>query len=733
MRSREPNPPKGVNLPPPSPELVRSRVNERLRMLGGSSFNTTFQSSSTDTPTSYDDMVMAVRNRRRMAQTPYVPSAYRSNQPPLRAGQAILGDVLEREASILAQGERTLRVIPDDENSKQEQDRAANLERWTRAAFLGSPGRPSRITQEAGEDWFRLGLDSALADGRGIWELIPREDRWSAEMGHPLSEDYSSSDEYKKAKDKFLKYGAQFPFEISRIDSLTYYEIHRDKRVAEAIKIEQRDKRDIYPTYGIHVGEGQEIELGDPYPQKDIPAGIVGTCEVVTYWYAAEEPRLVSFPWLGKAKKLVNDVCWVVEVDGTRVDCGWTLGPVWHPLPFFCFAGQDTSLPDPMFRGVSSAFRLLRICDALDELLNMKMIVARWSSLPAWQKTTPEGGVFDLNTGAAGAAAAGGGSSSASGFAGAFSLEMGRGYELYPGQRIDPIVWPQHTVTILESLKNDLTELSNLLGLPPIMRGDMPSAGAAGYLAAQLIAQAKTALAPVLDNATNAVSEMIKYLWWQVEHKFEEGVPIWWSGDSKGKGSTWIWLKPTLVDGRYDFTLEMEPLLPVDKIQKAEASLNQVQAKAISMRRHREEGLGLEDPDEEEEQIAAEEMLRSPMVSIPRMARAAVRLGYLTPEEATAVVRRELGLPDTASAAQATGLVLGPNGVPVAAPTQTQSPVPGAGPDMLGVMGGGGIAPGLSMPVAPTPPNPQGLPGGLNVLGGVGVPRPLPSPINQAV
>ena len=115
------------------------------------------------------------------------------------------------------------------------------------------------------------------------------------------------------------------------------------------------------------------------------------------------------------------------------------------------------------------------------------------------------------------------------------------------------------------------------------------------------------------------------------------------------------------------------------------------------------------------------------------MARAAVRLGYLTPEEATAVVRRELGLPDTASAAQATGLVLGPNGAPVAAPTPTQSPVPGAGPDMLGVMGGGNISPGLSMPVAPTPPTPQGLPGGLNVLGGVGVPRPLPSPINQAV
>lgn len=742
-------PPPGVKLELPSHEVIRARIEERRRMYGGSTtmYSTT---SGPDTPSSYDDLVIGVRNRRKLLQTPYVPTPYRSSQPPLRAGQAILGDVIQREASILSQGDRNLRVIPDDENSKKEQERAALLERWTRAAFLGRPGRPSRMTEEAGEDWFRLGMEAALGDGRAIWEFLPRADRWSNFAGHPDADQYQGEGGYKqfqKDRDKFLKSTAQFPFEINRVDTLTYFEVRRDKRIAEVLKVDRREKREIFPKYGIREGMDSQYEYGEAYPLKDLPPGLVGTCEVVSYWAAADEPRMKNIPGLGP--RLVNDVVWVVEVDGHRVDCGYSIGPPWHPLPYFCFNGMDSSMPDPMHKGVSVAFRLMRICDAIDELINMKMIVARWASLPAWQKTTPEGGIFDLNTGAAGAAAATGSSGSSSGFMGSFALEMGRGYELYPGQKIEPVVWPQHTVTILESLKNDLTELSNLLGLPPIMRGDMPSAGAAGYLAAQLIAQAKTALAPVLDNATNCVSTMIKWLWWQVEHRFEEGVPIWWNGDSKGKGASWLWLKPELIDGRYDLTLELQPLLPVDKIQRQEASLNQVQAKAISMRRHREEGLGLEDPEEEEEQIATEEMLRNPMVAIPRMARAAVRMGYLTAEEATAVVRKELGLPDVSSAAGAAGFVLGPNGVPIssggppqgpippgmplAAPTPTQSPVPGAGPDMLQVMGGGQLAPGMGLPIAPTAPNPQGLPGGLNIQGGVGIPRPGPDLASRAM
>lgn len=724
--------PEGLKLHPPSLGHVRARVDERRALLGGG-----YTVSDTDTPTSYDQMVTAVRDRRRLTHIPYTAPAYRSGQPPVRAGQAILGDIIEREASTLSQGARNLRVIPLDENLKKEQERASRMERWTRAAILGGPGNPSRLTTEAGEDWFRLGLEAALSDGRAIWELLPRPDRWSVEAGHPELDPEDRGEEgikrFNEDKDRFLKLAA-FPFTMSRVDSLSYHEWRSDQKVVEAIKIEQRAKRTVYPMYGLRETEGH-VEYGEPYSAHEMSSFPAGNSEVVTYWKADPRPRIMEASWLRGGRSLVCDVVWVVEVDGQRVDGGYTIGPPWHPLPYFAFHGTDTSLPDPMMRSVSVAFRLLRICDAIDELINMKMIVARWASMPAWAKTTPEGGSMDLNSGAAGAAAASSPSASSTGFMGTFQLEMGKGYELYPGQKIEAITWPQHAITILESLKNDLTELANLLGLPPIMRGDIPSAGAAGYLAAQLIAQAKTALAPVLDNATTAVTDLLKWTWWQVEHRFEEGVPIWYNGDTKGNGATWHWLTPSVIDARYDLSLVLEPLLPVDKIQRNESSLNQVQARAISMRRHRET-IEIDDPDEEEEQIHAEELLQSPLIKIPRMARAAVRMGYITPEEAMAFVAKELGLPPPQAAAAA-GMVLGPDGQPitsggppgVALPTPTQSGVPGAGPDMLAVMSGVGSVPGLAMPNAPTPPNP----GGVQIPGAPGVPTAQPNRMAQAI
>lgn len=739
--------PEGVRLAPPDHRHIEARIQQRRLILGGGTRSAGSQSSLDDTPTSYDDMVASVRDRRRMQKVPYVAPAYRSSQSPIRPGQAILGDIIEREAATLSQGERNVRIVPLDENQRKEQERASRMERWIRAAILGAPGRPSKLAKQAGEDWFRLGMEAALGDGRGIWECLPREDRWSMEYGHPDREDADYRGEggdarYNSDKDRFLKM-ADFPFELNRVDTLCYHEVRQGGRVVEVVKIEKRAKRTIYPRYGIRPTDQEGVcEYGEPYPEEDAPSSVEGECQVVTYWRADPKPRWRKMAGLDR-REAVCDTVWVVEVDGCRVDGGYSYGPPWHPLGYFAFHGTDTSLPDPMMKAVGVAFRLIRITDAIDELINMKMIVARWASMPAWAKTTPEGGYSDVNAGAAGAAAAAVPSAASSGFMGNFTLEMGKGYEMYPGQKIEAITWPQHAITILESLKNDLTELANLLGLPPIMRGDIPNAGAAGYLAAQLIAQAKTALAPALDNATAAMHDLIQWVLWQVEHRFEEGVPIWYTsskrgsnlggGKSYGGEGSWNWLTPEVVDGRYDMELTLEPLLPVDKIQKAEASLNQVQARAISMRRHREEGLELEDPDEEEEQIHAEELLQSPLLKLPRQVRAAIRLGYLEPAQGVAFLTAQLGIPP-GQAAQQAGVVLGPNGQPisggVALPTPTQSAVPGAGPDISQLATGIGAMPGMALPLAPTPPNPGGIP---QVAGAPGVPAPQPNRAAQAI
>jgi len=119
----------------------------------------------------------------------------------------------------------------------------------------------------------------------------------------------------------------------------------------------------------------------------------------------------------------------------------------------------------------------------------------------------------------------------------------------------------------------------------------------------------------------------------------------------------------------------VEPNLPVDRIQQAEASLTQQQSGAISMKRHREEGLSIDDPLAEEELIEAEKVRQHPLVAIPRAIRAAVRLGYLTPEEGNMVRLKELGIEMPAPPPMAPQL-LGPNGEPMLPSPQSTPGVP---------------------------------------------------------
>lgn len=656
---------------------ILERAQEREARLGG------FASLATqdgEIPQTYDGLVRAVRDRRRLKAKPWTPAAYKLTAKDIRAGQALMADMITRVASTLTAGERRIQVIPSS-NRAEEDKRTTLIRRWLTAVLLGENGRPGRLQQEAGEPWFELGIDQVVGDGRCIWEMQPREVAYSELYGAPSVDDYDDLEAYVAAAEKFEEERAPFPFKTRRVDPLSYDEWRVDGKAIEAIKIEDRPVREVYPFYGLRRDdysreEGFEIALDEPYPPYELPPegrSLNRLARCLTYWYADPIPD-------------ENGACrigWCYLVDGQKVDGGQTIGPYFHPLPFFLFHGLHTSLPDAHMKGVSLAFLILRIADAIDALMSMKFNVGVWSSLPAWKLTKPSNGVFDLQTGAVGAAVSAGQKNAGQptiSQGSRFTLTPGEGYVLNPGEDILAIDFPQAATLILDSLKNDLMELIGMIGLPSAMRGVSPGAGAPGYLAAQLIAQARTALAPALNNAADALTEMARWLLWQVEHRFKDGVPVWSAGDKHTKSGV-LRLRPKDIGGRYDLQVMLEPLLPVDKIQQSEASLKQVAAGAISMRRHREEGLQIDSPEEEEEIIEAEAARQHPVVALPRRVAIAVRLGYISPQEGNAILQKELGI-----APPPAPTLLGPDGAPIQA-------APGAPGGVIGVPAVPGAAP----------------------------------------
>lgn len=722
----------------PTQALVEQRRWERMQLLGGAGPDP----APWETPTTYDALVRAVRARRRGQVATSIPESYRKSSKDLRPGQSIIGDAIAVIANTLTQGRRQFEVIPDDEEDQAEQERAAKLKRWTFAALLGNTGRPSKITQAAGEPWYELGVDQSVADGRGIWELVTRAEAWSQTYGYPQEAEFPLHDAdgnpsvdadgdplvdypaFNKAGERFQKHGL-FPFTLRRVDPLCYGEWKTDGTVTEVIKVEERAQREVWPLYGIRKagedGQGKPVLVaGEPYPEFEQPlTGAQTFCLCITYWQA----DLRAIDKDGKVP-----VCWVYEVDGLRVDQGHTSGPAWHPLPFFLFQGDHTSLPDPAFQGVSIAFRLMRICDALDSLLSMKLNVAYLYSMVSWVETVAVGGEPNALTGGMAGAAAGGIPGQTSNIVGQpWVMQPGYVHPLESGHDVKPLVPPAEAVQILESLKNDLLEFINLVGPPAAIRGVSPGSGAAGYMVAQLIAAARTKLASILNNAAGALAQMVQFLWWKVEHAFPEGVPVW-TGKGEGKGG-WLTLKPEDVDGRYSCELSIEPLLPVDELQEAEASLRQQQSGAISMRRHRLTlaslgRFGVDDPDTVEQEIRAERIMNSPIFQLYEDVTAAVRRGIFTPDMANAFVQSKLGIPPAQAAQFAgQGVILGPDGQPL--PLQMPVPQPGMPTGQPPVPGVPALpqVPGTP-PIAPPPPtNGAALMGMAQLRGAVGPAR----------
>lgn len=135
-------------------------------------------------------------------------------------------------------------------------------------------------------------------------------------------------------------------------------------------------------------------------------------------------------------------------------------------------------------------------------------------------------------------------------------------------------------------------------GVTPLFKGISPGAAGSGYRDNSLYLMAKQQFQYIILSLQGLLREYIEYGEWLIAYKLKQEV---FQGE--------IGLSPNDIrDWPAKVTVELKPTLPQNRIAEGEFGMGQVAAGAITMRRHREEFLGIEQPDEEDIEVDLEQM-----------------------------------------------------------------------------------------------------------------------------
>lgn len=135
-------------------------------------------------------------------------------------------------------------------------------------------------------------------------------------------------------------------------------------------------------------------------------------------------------------------------------------------------------------------------------------------------------------------------------------------------------------------------------GVTPLFKGISPGAAGSGYRDNSLYLMAKQQFQYIILSLQKCLTDYIRYKEYLIAYKLKQEVYL-------GELS----LSPAdIKDWPAEITVSLKPTLPQNRIAEGEFGTSMVQAGSITMRRNREEFLGIEQPDEEEFQRDLEDL-----------------------------------------------------------------------------------------------------------------------------
>lgn len=569
--------------------------------------------------------ILDVRDARFNLTKPQIPAAFEkiTGDQPFRS--PLTRDLIRRAKSINAVALPVPQRLPLTSGA-QAQEKSSRVEKWLKAQYR------QVILPKV---WWQI-TDAQPADGEAVWKTTLRMHSWGSVRKNKGEE----ADAYNARVDAARK--KHSPFVSEHVITECFFPVRSDEDgLAECFVAVDRESFAAADQYGLTYDTGpakwRKLDLGesvDPSMGKGPQ-----TVEVVEYW---------------------NRTHCVIMVDGDVVE---EFEHHYRRPPFYTAPFSPTSVHDPAYATESIADSLIPVQRKLEQTTAIQL---NWGFLtgfpfmtlePVGDEGTPEPYSDDMTV------------------------------QWAPGELLQPpygyrIVWrgAPPAGQDLTSLRDYFSRLADDYSLADILYG-RGSQDISGPVLGGLLAMAKAEFGPGSMSMAQAFDDQAAWMLEMVEKRIKVPVPIWY-GEVKKQQGEWIELDKKDIEGYYTVTHLFDPVIPLERQQKA-ILLGDAQARgAITMNEYREAGLGYEDPERVEDAVLIEQ-------------------GLNRPETWTIVigqVQQRLGLP---APAPPQAMPPGP-GIPVGPPDLTQMAgvqqpmVPGVDPTMM--------APPMPMPNGALPP-----------------------------
>jgi len=593
-----------------------------------------------------------MRELRFMERPVYVPPSYTASTVEIRT--PLFNDLVQRLAGALSINPPQIKVPPRPKGDASANQRlSSKLEKWT-TAFLG------QIEHQENDRLYYRFLDYLCGDGHAVMKLVHREDFWD---GYPTLEEYKNDNTaYQRARDNF-KTDAPLPFSLKVLDPLTVYPRWSEKGLEEVLEVTKRPK--IYVAKRFNVGAwGQD---GSPLIGQnfavDAQINMSGECEFWERW----DHEYVEF-----------------YINGKLVDYK---EHGYKRVPYFIALGTQTSSSNPAHEGLSVGHQLKHLIPALDSLLTMKTNSAFLTAYPTFKR--------ERDMGAPGRRASDTEAEEDDGGAAGEEFEPGHIYEGLPGERLEVVQLPPVGKDLDESIQI-IMGIIGKVGVPSVLEGMHSPNRVSGYAYSEMLNVSRTKYTTIIRNASFAYEQMIQFLWWLIEKRVMDEVPIW--GDD-GEKETWLELGPSDVNGYRAVKVIIEPLLPEDDIAQGQHAAAMVQAGMWSTRYARESKMGIPDPEAMDDEILVEQAMKMPQVQMYLLMKALERLEM---DEMAEILQ----LSSEMVQQQLIDAVQGQQGAPAGDPGQAGMPnmEPGTGSPGAPMPGANGMMNGGSPGGGPQPP-----------------------------
>ncbi|HYE76681.1 MAG TPA: hypothetical protein VEI97_01715, partial [bacterium] len=137
---------------------------------------------------------------------------------------------------------------------------------------------------------------------------------------------------------------------------------------------------------------------------------------------------------------------------------------------------------------------------------------------------------------------------------------------------------------------------------------------------------------PGAKSMAQAFDEMAAWMLEMVERRIKAPVPVWY-GNLKKKQGEWLELDPREIEGVYRVQHVIEPVIPLERQQKAMLLADAQARGAVDMNTYREDGLGIDDPERMEDKVLIEIGLNRPETWEIIMANVRRETGHEVPNE----------------------------------------------------------------------------------------------------